>query len=77
MRSQILLREVCCDIEEFYKLIQLRNLVYQKMTLLMHALAELIDWELIRTMVESGEISQPVKRVVMVLLKLIGENGTV
>lgn len=77
MRSQIILSEFCKDIEEYYKLIQLRNLIYQKLTLLMHALSELIDWQLISTLVESGEISPALKKVIMVLLKLIGENDDV
>lgn len=72
MRSQIILTEFCKDIEEFYKLIQLRNLVYQKLTVLMYALSDLIEWPLIQGMIESGEISQPLKRVLMVLIRLLG-----
>jgi len=44
MFVQLLACEFCKDIEFYYKTIQLRNPFFQKLSLLIHALIEIIQW---------------------------------
>ncbi len=44
MLSQLLASEFCKEIELYFKLLQLRNPFYQKLSLLLHALIEIIQW---------------------------------
>ena len=45
MYIQLLAGEFCKDIEFFYKCIQLRNPFFQKLSLLLHALIDIIEWD--------------------------------
>lgn len=74
MYVQLLAGEFCKDIEFFYKCIQLRNPFFQKLSLLLHALIEIIEWESINIAVEQNTINMPFKRVLIVFLKLLGED---
>jgi hypothetical protein len=55
-------------------MLQLRNPFYQKLSLLLHALIEIIQWENVTSAIETNTISLPLKRVLILLLKLLGEN---
>lgn len=74
MLSQLLASEFCKEIEFHFKMLQLRNPFYQKLSLLLHALIEIIQWENVVTAIETNNVSMPLKRVLIILLKLIGEN---
>ena len=74
MFVQLLACEFCKDIEFFYKLIQLRNPFFQKLSLLIHALIEIISWDVIANNIASNTINLQMKRVLMILLRLMGEQ---
>lgn len=73
MYVQLLAGEFCKDIEFFYKLIQLRNPFFQKLSLLLHALIEIIDWNVLNEMNETNSMNLVLKRVLLVLLRLLGD----
>ena len=72
MFSQLLAAEFCKDIEFCYKLLQMRNPFYQKLSLLLHALIEIIQWENITTALETDNVPWCLKRILLVLLMLLG-----
>ena len=74
MLSQLLASEFCKEIELYFKLLQLRNPFYQKLSLLLHALIEIIQWDNVTVAIETNTIGMPLKRVLVVLLKLLGES---
>ena len=74
MYVQLLVGEFCKDIEFYYKCIQLRNPFFHKLSLLLHALIEIIEWETVNDSVTNNTISLPLKRVLLIFLKLMGEN---
>ena len=45
MYSQLMVGEFCKEIEFCYKVLQMRNPFYQRLSILLHALIELIEWE--------------------------------
>jgi hypothetical protein len=73
MFVQLLACEFCKDIEFYYKTIQLRNPFFQKISLLIHALIEIISWDSVNTLVQGNQASLQLKRIMMILLRLIGE----
>ena len=72
MYIQLLAGEFCKDIEFFYKCIQLRNPFFQKLSLLLHALIDIIEWDSITEMVNANNINIALKRVLMLLMKFLG-----
>ena len=72
MFVQLLACEFCKDIEFYYKTIQLRNPFFQKLSLLIHALIEIINWETANNMISSNNLPLQLKRVLMIILRLIG-----
>ena len=74
MYVQLLACEFCKDIEFYYKCIQLRNPFFQKLSLLMHALIEIIEWNFLTEALATNSISFSLKRVLLVLMKLMGEE---
>lgn len=74
MYVQLLAGEFCKDIQFFYKCIQLRNPFFHKLSLLLHALIEIIEWHTITDAVAENRINQPYKRVILLLLRLLGDN---
>lgn len=73
MFVQLLACEFCKDIEFYYKTIQLRNPFFQKISLLIHALIEIINWDSVRNLISSATLPLQLKRIFMILLRLIGE----
>lgn len=71
---QLLACEFCKDIEFYYKLIQLRNPFFQKLSLLIHALIEIINWELIANYINTNTLNLQLKRVLIILFRLMGEQ---
>jgi len=72
MFVQLLACEFCKDIEFYYKTIQLRNPFFQKLSLLIHALIEIINWDTANNLISSNNIPLQLKRVLMITLRLIG-----
>jgi hypothetical protein len=54
--------------------LQLRSPFFQKLNLLLHALVELIEWDEIVVGLQEERINLPFKRVLLIFLKLIGED---
>lgn len=73
MFVQLLACEFCKDIEFFYKTIQLRNPFFQKLSLLIHALIEIIQWDNVYAAINNNTLSLQLKRILMIVLRLIGE----
>lgn len=74
MYIQLLAGEFCKDIEFFYKVIQLRNPFFHKLSLLLHALIEITEWEAVTQAAADNSINLPLKRVLLILMKLLGDN---
>jgi hypothetical protein len=74
MFIQLLACEFCKDIEFFYKTIQLRNPFFQKISLLIHALIEIINWEIVGNLIRTNTLSLHMKKLLVILLRLIGEE---
>ena len=74
MYIQLLACEFCKDIEFYYKCIQLRNPFFQKLSLLMHALIEIIEWNTLTEALATNTINFALKRVLLVFLRLLGED---
>lgn len=72
MLSQLLASEFCKEIELNFKILQLRNPFYQKLSLLIHALIEIIQWDSIYLAVENNSVQTPLTRVLLVIMKMIG-----
>lgn len=72
MFVQLLACEFCKDIEFFYKLIQLRNPFFQKFSLLIHALIEIIQWDNVYESIRTNSITIQLKRIMIIILRLIG-----
>lgn len=72
MFIQLLACEFCKDIEFYYKMIQLRNPFFQKLSLLIHALVEIVQWDNLILAITNNTISLQMKRVVIIILKLTG-----
>lgn len=73
MFIQLLACEFCKDIEFFYKLIQLRNPFFQKFSLLIHALIEIIQWENVYESIRANNLTIQLKRIMIIILRLIGQ----
>lgn len=73
MFVQLLACEFCKDIEFFYKLIQLRNPFFQKFSLLIHALIEIIQWDNVYEAIRTNNLTIQLKRIMIIILRLIGE----
>jgi hypothetical protein len=54
-------------------MIQLRNPFFQKLSLLIHALIEIIQWDNIYQAINNNTLSLHLKRVLIIVLRLIGE----
>ena len=74
MFVQLLACEFCKDIEFFYKTIQLRNPFFQKLSLLIHALIEIIQWENVYQSIQNNTLSLQLKRILIIILRLTGED---
>lgn len=74
MFVQLLACEFCKDIEFYYKTIQLRNPFFQKISLLIHALIEIINWEIVNNLINTNTLSLQLKRILIILLRLLGEQ---
>lgn len=77
MFIQLMACEFCKQIEHYYKLIQLRNPFFQKISLLMHALVQLIQWDKVHESIANNSILPQLKKVLIILLKLLGEEITI
>lgn len=77
MYIQLLAGEFCKDIQFFYKCIQLRNPFFHKLSLLLHALIQIIEWSSVTQAVQQNRLGAPCKRVILVLLKLLGDEITI
>ena len=74
MFVQLLACQFCKDIEFYYKIIQLRNPFFQKISLLIHALIQIISWELITNYINANTLNLQLKRVLVLLFRLMGEQ---
>lgn len=74
MFVQLLACEFCKDIEFFYKTIQLRNPFFQKLSLLIHALIEIIQWENVYQSIRDNTLTLQLKRILIIILRLTGED---
>ena len=73
MYTQLLACEFCKDIEFFYKTIQLRNPFFQKLSLLIHALIEVIQWDTVYQAINANTLTLQTKRILLIILRLTGE----
>ena len=73
MYTQLLACEFCKDIEFFYKTIQLRNPFFQKLSLLIHALIEVIQWDTVYQAINTNALTLQTKRILLIILRLTGE----
>jgi hypothetical protein len=74
MFVQLLACEFCKDIEFYYKTIQLRNPFFQKLSLLIHALIEIIQWDTVYNSIQTNSLSLQLKRILIIILRLTGEQ---